>query len=185
MEKIVVFNTDKEVSFTIEGIVSATPSLDSISYVHKEKGAGRMAGIDGGFIVVSESVDENNIPYEDLLEYTKQLKISALSQECNEAITQGFEYGENIIAYALEDQQNLSQQLAMCSMVAPIEPLKVQTVDDGLVEFEMYEFVKICQEGEKHKEKKRSIYRDIKEEILNTQYNDVQEIKTIYVSYDE
>jgi hypothetical protein len=184
MEKIVVFNKEKEVSFTIEGVVSATPSLESIVYIVENEGAGKLDGIEGGYIILNQEADETSLDYQEVVEYNKQLKIEELSKECNEAITQGFEYNEDHFPYSLEDQQNMSQKLAMCSVVAPISPIEVRTINNGVKEVDMYEFIKICQAGDRHREEKVKIYRAAKEEILNTTYESVQELKTVYFSFD-
>jgi hypothetical protein len=184
MEKIVVYNIDKEVSFTIEGVVSATPSLDSITYLVENEGAGKLTGIDGGYIILSEDADETTLDYQEVIEYNKQLKIEQLSKECNEAITQGFEYNGDYFPYSLEDQQNMSQQLAMCSVVAPITPIEIRTINNGTKEVDMYEFIRICQAGDKHRLSKVNIFRQAKEQILTTQYETVQELKTVYISFN-
>lgn len=183
MEKIVVFNKDKEVSFVIEGVVSATPSLDSVTYQAEKDGAGQLKGLEGGYIILSQDADETTLDYQEVIEYTKQLKIEELSKECNEAIIQGFEYKEDLFPYSIEDQQNLNQQLAMCSVIAPLEPIEVKTVE-GNKEFDMYTFISICQAGAAHRKKKQEIYQSAKQEILDTTYNSVQELKTVYFSFD-
>jgi hypothetical protein len=183
MEKIVVFNKDKEVLFTIEGVVSATPSLDYVTYQSETEGVGKLKGLEGGYIILSQDADETVLDYQEVIEYTKQLKIEELSKECNNSIMEGFEYKEDLFPYSIEDQQNLNQQLAMCSVVAPLEPIEVKTVE-GNKKFDMYTFIDICQAGAAHRKKKQEIFQNAKQQILNTSYESVQELKTVYFSFD-
>jgi hypothetical protein len=185
MEKIVVYNNKKEILDVIEGVVSATPSLDSVTYLTEKNGAGKLKGIEGGYIILNDLADETTLDFQEVLDFMKQLKIEELSAQCREAITQGFEYNGDYFTYSIEDQQNFNQQLALLGVSAPLNGIEQKTENNGVKVYDMYAYIDICKAGASHKEKKREILRNAKDTLMNTVYSSVQELKGYHVSFDE
>lgn len=179
MQKIVTFNKDNEVASVIENVISVTPYLEYVEYV-SEDGIGKLEGFENGYIIVDQSIDPSTIPYEEVIEFAKQLKIKELSEECNAKILEGFEYNGDYFDFDYKDQTNFYQQLALLSVDPTIEEVSWKTRNNGIKTFTRDEFIAICKAAEAHKKSKMTKYWFLRDQIINTQYDSISELKSIH-----
>lgn len=180
MEKILIYNKNHEISHIIEQVVSVNPYLDSFDYTSLGNGGeGTMAGFEGSFIAVSEEVDNSAITLDDIINYMKPLKINELSADCNNAILAGFDYNGDFFTFTYEDQGNFNQQLTLFLIDSTITDVTWKTENNGIKTYTKDEFIAICRGAESHKRSNVGKYWQLKQTIMNTQYQSIEDLKAV------
>lgn len=174
--KIVFYDDSMNFIHEILNVSSITPYMDRFDYISNE-GVGHMEGINSPFIVVEDERDVATVTLEEVIDYHKELKIRELSNECESLIMEGFEYNGDFFEFNIKDQQNFNQQISL--MQYTTGDITWKTLNNGIKAFAQSDFIAICFAGEQHKRGNISKYWNKKQEILNTEYLSVKELRGI------
>ncbi|CAM3679050.1 hypothetical protein GCM10009865_47680 [Aeromicrobium ponti] len=176
MEKLVIYNENFEVVDTIMCVSSSICEINKVS-VKADEDTVTYEGFRGSYIVVDEAQDE--IYKEEVIDFIKQLKLKELSEECNTYIIKGFEHNGDHFEFDYKDQTNFNQQLSLFLLNPSITSVIWKTSNNGVKNFTKDEFIAICMSGENHKRSSIGRYWSLKETILTTSYQSIDELKSI------
>jgi hypothetical protein len=180
MEKIIIYNNLNEIASVIEGVTSVTPYLDYVEYRLESGGTGRLEGFENAYFIADSGLDASLIPFEDVIDFTKQLKIAELSKECNSAILNGFTHNGDEFGFTMEDQANLTQQMTLLLLDTTIASVDWKTNNNGIKTFTREEFIAICRASESHKRGNIGRFWTLKQTVLNTSYTSVVDLKSVH-----
>lgn len=174
LEKLVAFDNDNKPTVIQADLEEVVVKGNNVYFKD-----GSALDVIGNFIVVDNDVPVEEITVDMLIEYKKDLKLVALSAECNSRILDGFEYNGDFFDFSMEAQANFNQQLSFLLMDTEMNTIGWKTENNGTKLFTRAEFIAICKAGEQHKRKHISNYWKIKAHIIQTQFATPEELDAI------
>lgn len=125
-------------------------------------------------VEVYEELKENtNITLDDL----KIVRISALKEECNATIEDGFTVnGARFGFNTLHDQANFTQQLLLI-VAGQTTPIQWKTKNLGVIELTVEQFRGVVQAAEQHKRGQQARYWDLEQQVISAETK--EEVKSI------
>lgn len=183
MYKLVMFDDDFNIQNAFTGILSYSYTLDSIKYESVTDGTVQLEGIGYRFIVIDETVPDESITKEQVMNFMKEAKIKELSDECDKHILGGFIYNGDVFAFELKDQIRFSQQFSLIvySMVTgeELDLIEWKTENNGVKEYSRDEFLAVCKAGEEHDRTHIQKFRQLESYINNTVFEEMDELRSI------
>lgn len=165
--KIVFF--DKDTLRVTNIIENVEVYEDTPGYIHYSEG---YLGDPSPYRLILDDDHPTNIgdrvPYELFLNRKKEEKIKQLDEECEKLIEKGFksESTGHFYRFNLHDQINFNMQLTYLSAIGRKEPISWKTVDKGVVNHTIEEFLQVCADAETHKRGLIEEFWQLKEKVL-------------------
>jgi hypothetical protein len=163
---------------------------DWVEWVDGENDTHSLYGLNRGFAIISgeegefledhlyledvedkpEKPTEVEPPFIDnmvALDFVKNIKMREFSKRCEQYIKAGFTASNgHFYEFDEKDQLNFTQQmLLMVSQQDPSQIVEWNTVDAGVVQHTVEEFLGVCMSGEAHKRHYISLYRQVKQDM--------------------
>jgi len=123
------------------------------------------------------------LSFNKVLEPKRQAKVEEISNQCNEAIENGFEYEGDLFQFNMKDQSNFNQQLSLLLLDPSITGVQWKTENNGIKLFSKEKFILVCKQGENHKRKSIGRYWQLKQYILSTTFESADELESIDFSF--
>lgn len=132
-------------------------------------------------LVANEWVE--SLSFAEILAPKIQHKINELSDQCNAAIENGYDYNGDFFQFNMKDQSNFNQQLSLLLLDPTITEVLWKTENNGVKMFTREVFIQACKYGETHKRNNIGHYWQLKQYIYTHAFESHEELEAIDYSF--
>lgn len=124
-----------------------------------------------------------SVTLSELLNPLREAKVDQLNNDCQIAITEGFEHNGDVFQFNDKDQVNFNQQLSLILLDDSLNEVVWKTENNGVKIFTRQEFIETCKAGEFHKRNNIGNYWQLKEYVMTHDFKSVEELNDINFNF--